>query len=140
MSKLKTKQNNASVGEFLRSIEDPKMRADCRAVSRIMREATGCRAKMWGASIVGFGSYDYTYASGKPGKFMLCGFSPRKRDLTIYIMPGFSGFQPLMKKLGKHKTGKSCLYLKSLEDVDMQILATLVERSIKLMKKKYKTT
>lgn len=138
MGELKTKQSNASVGDFLRSVEDSKMRADCRAVAKMMREATSSRAKMWGTNIVGFGRYDYTYASGKSGTFMLCGFAPRKRDLTIYIMPGFASFQPLLKKLGKHKTGKSCLYLKSLADVDTEVLATLIERSVKLMQKKYK--
>lgn len=136
-AELKTRRNNASTGEFLKAIEDPGRRADCRAVAKMMREATGSRAKMWGTSIVGFGSYDYVYASGRAGKWMLCGFSPRKRDLVIYVMPGFSEFRPLMKKLGKHKTGKSCLYIKTLADVDRATLATLIDRSVRLMKKKY---
>jgi hypothetical protein len=137
MAEPKTRQNKSSVSGFLKSIENPRKRADCRAVAKMMRAATGSRARMWGSSIVGFGHYDYSYASGQSGTSMLCGFSPRKRDLTIYIMPGFSKFQPLLKKLGKHKTGKSCLYIKELAEVDQKTLATVISRSVKLMKKKY---
>lgn len=103
----------------------------------MMREATGSRARMWGSSIVGFGTYDHTYSSGETGTSMLCGFSPRKQDLTIYIMPGFKPFEHLMKDLGKCRTGKSCLYIKSLADVDQETLNSLIAGSVKLMKKKY---
>ena len=137
MAELKTKPTRASVTEFMRNIKDPEQRADCKAIARMMRKASGKRAKMWGSSIVGFGSYDYKYASGREGTFMECGFSPRAQSISIYIMPGFSGFAPLLKKLGKHKTGKSCLYIKRLDDVDSRVLATLIERSVRQMRKKY---
>lgn len=137
MADLKTKPTRASVSEFMRNIEDPQQRADCRVIASMMREASGQRAKMWGTSIVGYGSYDYKYASGREGTFMECGFSPRAQNISIYIMPGFSGFAALMKKLGKHKTGKSCLYIKRLDDVDIKILARLIKQSVQQMRKKY---
>jgi len=137
MAELKTKATTQSVSEFLNSIEDKTKIADCRTVAKMMREATGKRAKMWGTSIVGFGTYDYKYASGHEGSWPLVGFSPRSNNLTLYIMPGFSKFDKLMSQLGKFKTGKSCLYIKSLEDVDQKKLKTLIEGSVKHMKRKY---
>ena len=138
MAEVKTKQNNTSVTAFLKTIENQTRRADAQAVHKIMREVTGKRAKMWGSSIVGYGSYDYKYESGRSGSFMLCGFSPRKQNLAVYIMPGFSAYGALMKRLGKFKTGKSCLYINKLQDVDLKVLRTLVERSVRDMRKKYK--
>ncbi|MEM7283324.1 MAG: DUF1801 domain-containing protein [Pseudomonadota bacterium] len=135
----KTVKNNQSVTEFVNGITDPKRKKDCKAVAKIMREATGKRAKMWGTTIVGYGEYHYKYDSGREGDHMITGFSPRKQNLTVYIMPGFSNYQPLMKKLGKHKTGKSCLYINSLEDVDSSVLAQLIKRSVTDMRKKYPT-
>lgn len=105
----------------------------------MMRRATESRAKMWGPSIVGYGSYQYTNAAGKECEFMLTGFSPRKQALTLYIMPGFSRFNALMKRLGKYKTGKSCLYIKRLSDIDETVLQTLVTESVKRMRKVYET-
>ena len=137
MTELKTKPGRASVTDFLSSIDDRQKRADCRAISKMMREATGNRARMWGSSIVGFGSYDYRYASGHSGTWPICGFSPRKRNLVLYIMPGFSEFLRLMSKLGQYRTGKSCLYLKRLDDVDEKILRSLIVGSVRFMKKKY---
>ena len=137
MAELKTKATTQSVSEFLNSIEDKIKIADCRTVAKMMREATGKRAKMWGTNIVGFGTYDYKYASGHEGSWPLVGFSPRSNNLTLYIMPGFSKFDKLMSQLGKFKTGKSCLYIKSLEDVDQKKLKTLIEGSVKHMKRKY---
>ena len=137
MAELKTKPTGASVTEFLKNIEDPRRRADCQAVAKMMRTATGKAPKMWGPSIVGFDRYHYKYASGHEGEMCLVGFSPRKSDLTLYIMPGFEAYEPLMKKLGKYKTGKSCLYIKRLEDVDTKVLAELVERAVKYMREKY---
>lgn len=139
VAELKTKENKASVSKFLSTIEDRQKRADCKAVSKLMREATGKTAKMWGKAIVGFDKYDYTYASGRSGTFMITGFSPRAQNITIYIMPGFGRFGALMKKLGKYKTGKSCLYIKRLEDVDKKILARLIRDSIQEMRRKYGT-
>ncbi len=129
MVELKTKQNKASVTGFLRGIEDPQRRKDCRAVLELMKEVTGSRPKMWGDSIVGFGSYHYKYASGREGDWFVTGFSPRKANLTLYIMAGFSRYKELLAKLGKHKTGVSCLYIKRLADVDLAILRQLVEDS-----------
>lgn len=137
MAQNKTVATKASVSAFIAGIEDEQKRKDCRALMKMMREATGNRARLWGPSIVGFGSYDYTYASGRSGTFFLVGFSPRKQNLSVYVMPGFSGYAPLLKKLGPHKTGKSCLYIKSLDDVDRDVLRTLIEKSVAHMKKKY---
>ena len=105
----------------------------------MMRKATGKRAKMWGSSIVGYGTYHYKYESGREGDFMVTGFSPRKQALTVYVMPGFSHFDKLMAKLGKYKTGKSCLYIKRLSDVDEKVLERLIDSSVKHMRKKYET-
>jgi hypothetical protein len=137
MVALRTQPTRQRVSEFLNSVEDPRIRADCRVVSKMMREATGKRATMWGTSIVGFGSYDYKYAGGREGSWHIVGFSPRKQNLTLYIMPGFSKFDKLMSQLGKYKTGKSCLYIKSLQDVDLKILKALIEGSVEHMKRKY---
>ncbi|MBT6211576.1 MAG: DUF1801 domain-containing protein [Woeseia sp.] len=137
MAELKTKANKASVTAFLSTIEDEQKRADCRAIAKMMRDATGKRAKMWGAAIVGYDQYDYKYASGRSGTFIITGFSPRAKNISIYIMPGFSEFASLMKKLGKHKTGKSCLYIKKLEDVDNKILARLIKESVQIMRRRY---
>ena len=137
MSDLKTKQTTQSVADFLNTIEDKTKRADCRVVAKLMREATGKRARMWGTSLVGFGTYDYKYSSGREGSWPLVGFSPRKQNLTLYIMPGFSKFDELMSRLGKYKTGKSCLYIKTLDDVDQKKLKALIDGSVKYMKRKY---
>ena len=123
----------------MKSIEDSQKRADARKVAAMMRKSTGKRARMWGPSIVGYGTYHYEYESGREGDFMITGFSPRKQALTVYIMPGFSKFGPLMKKLGKYKTGKSCLYIKRLSDVDEGVLQRLIDESVKHMRKTYKT-
>lgn len=132
MSDLKTKPNTASVKEFLNSIEDPQKKADSRKLVKIMGAITGKRPKMWGDSIVGFGNYHYKYASGREGDMFLAGFSPRKQALTLYIMGGTERFEGLMSKLGKHSTGKACLYIKKLEDVDMEVLKALIKESVEL--------
>lgn len=137
MATLKTQPTKQSVSDFLNTIEDRKKRAECRVLAKMMRAATGNRARMWGASIVGFGTYDYKYASGRERSWPLVGFSPRQQNLTLYIVPGFANFDKLMKQLGKYKTGKSCLYLRALEDVDQNILEALIDGSVKYMKRKY---
>lgn len=139
MAELKTRKNNASVSVFLNSIEDAQKRADAKKVAAMMRKATASNPKMWGTSIVGYGSYHYKYASGREGDWMLIGFSPRKQNLTLYIMAGFSQFDALLVKLGKYKTGKSCLYVKQLADIDLKVLESLIIRSIKYMRSKYDT-
>ena len=133
MAELKTKPTTASVSEFLATVEDEERRKDCLAVAKIMEKATGAKPRMWGPSIVGFGDYRYKGATGETDWF-LTGFSPRKRELTLYIMPGVERFPGHLAMLGAHKTGKSCLYIKRLADVDVKVLATMIEESVKTMK------
>jgi len=139
MAENKTKPTKVSVTAFIKSIEDEQMRRDARKMAAMMREATGSRARMWGANIVGFGEYHYKYESGREGDFMIAGFSPRKQALTLYVIPGFKHFESLMSKLGKYKTGKSCLYIRRLSDVDEKVLKRLIVGSVKYMRKHYDT-
>ena len=139
MAENKTQATGASVTAFINSIDDKQRRADVRKVAAMMRKATGKRAKMWGPSIVGYGTYHYKYASGREGDFLMTGFSPRKQALTVYVIPGFTHFESLMNKLGKYKTGKSCLYIKRLPDIDEKTLEQLINRSVKHMRKHYET-
>jgi hypothetical protein len=134
MAELKTQVNDASAEEFLNAIEDEQKRADCFAILKMMQQATKAEPKMWGSSIIGFGAYHYVYASGRTGDWMLVGFSPRKGNITLYIMAGFEQYDDLMKKLGKHKTGKSCLYINKLTDVDTGVLKELIAKSVAHMK------
>lgn len=137
MSENKTKPTNASVKAFIDSVEDENKRRDCRTLLALMKEITGKRPTMWGTSIVGFGSYHYKYATGREGDWFITGFSPRKQDLTIYLMPEIASDDPLLSKLGKHKLGKCCLYVKRLDDVDLAALRQLVSNSIARMRKHY---
>ena len=137
MAELKTKLNDASVDDFLNTIEDPRKREDSFTISKIMEAITGTPPKMWGTNIIGFGNYHFKYASGREGDWFLIGFSPRKQNLTLYLMSGFEHSEESMAKLGKYKTGKSCLYLKSLEDIDMDVLKGLIRESIDHLKKLY---
>ena len=133
MSELKTKVNDASVVEFLHKVPDERKREDSFAVLKLMEEITGHEAKMWGPSIVGFGQYHYKYASGREGDMPLTGFSPRKQALTLYITSGFDQYEELLASLGKHSTGKSCLYVKRLADLNLPVLKELVQQSVKHM-------
>jgi len=137
MAQVRTRENRASVSDFLRSIGDPQKRADCRVIARIMRDATGKSPKMWGSSIVGYDHYDYTYESGRSGSWMITGFSPRARNISIYIMPGFSKYGTLLKKLGKYRTGKSCLHIRRLDDVDQSVLAQLITEAVQEMRQRH---
>ena len=137
MAENKTKPTTASVTGFLNAIEPAQKRKDAKAIAKMMRDATGNRAKMWGPSIVGYGKYHYRYDSGREGDFMRVGFSPRKQNLSVYVVPGFSGFSALLKKLGKHKVGRSCLYINKLDDVDVDVLRKIIEKSVQIMNKKY---
>ena len=140
MAELKTKQTDASVKDFLNQIPDKQRRDDCFAVAKMMEEATGAKPKMWGTSIVGFGSYRYKYASGREGDWMMIGFSPRKNDLTIYLITGFQKHPELMEQLGKHKASKgSCLYIKRLDDVHVPTLKKLIKASVKQLKSQSKS-
>ena len=138
MAELKTRKTEASVNDFIAGIADDQRRKDCKSLLVIMKRVTKAPPKMWGASIVGFGSYHYKYASGRAGDWFLAGFSPRKQDLTVYLMAGFEDYPALMAKLGKYKTGKSCLYIKKLPDVDAAVLEKLIAASVKYMKEHYR--
>lgn len=129
MAENKTQPTEQSVAQFLHTVENKQKRDDCFQLVELMEEVVGEPATMWGSSIVGFGSYHYKYASGREGDFMLTGFAPRKTALTLYIMAGFERYDELMTKLGKYKTGKSCLYVKKLDDIDMDVLRELVKQS-----------
>ena len=129
MAQLKTAPTKKSVSAFLAGVEAER-RKDCDTVLAIMKGATKAEPQMWGSSIVGFGSYHYKYESGREGDWFLTGFSPRKQDLTLYICSGFHGHPDLMERLGKYKMGKSCLYIKRLADVDVDVLEQLIKRSL----------
>ena len=134
MAELKTQKTDASVQEFLDAVEHPTRREDSFAVLEMMREITGHEPAMWGPSIVGFDTYHYRYASGQEGEWPVVGFSPRKRSLTLYIMSGFDQYKTLLSKLGKYKTGKSCLYINKLADVDQETLRELVRQSVEYVR------
>ncbi len=134
-AEIKTKVNSASVEGFLNSVEDEQKRKDCFEILKMMKQVTKEDPKMWGASIIGFGSYHYKGASGREGDWMLTGFSPRKQNLTLYLTGGFDAHKDLLKKLGKYKTSVGCLYVKKLDDVDRKVLKELITQSVKTMKK-----
>ncbi len=131
---LKTKQTDSDVMEFLNQT-DEKRKDDVLRIHKMMEEISGEKGKMWGSSIVGYGSYHYKYASGQEGDWMLLGFSPRKQNITLYIMSGFDDYDDLMNDLGKHSTGKSCLYIKRLSDIDEKVLRELIKKSVDHMRK-----
>jgi len=131
VAEAKTKPTKDNVAAFLKKIPDAQQRKDCFAVAKIMEEITGTKPVMWGASIVGFGSYHYKYASGHEGDSCVTGFSPRKQELTIYVMMGFEKYGALRQELGKHRVGKSCLYIKRLSDVHVPTLKKLIKASVK---------
>ncbi|MCO5189785.1 MAG: DUF1801 domain-containing protein [Anaerolineae bacterium] len=133
MTELKTQKNDGDVEAFLHSVENKRRREDSFVILDLMREVTGEPGALWGTSIVGFGTYHYKYASGREGDWFVTGFSPRKQNMTLYIMPGFEQYNDLLSKLGKHKTGKSCLYINKLDDVDLDVLRELVAQSADYM-------
>jgi hypothetical protein len=136
MAENKTKPTRASAASFIAQVEGEQRRKDCEELVALMRDVTGHPPKMWGSSIVGFDQYHYRYESGREGDMLLTGFSPRKQDLVLYLGPGLDN-ERLIKKLGKHKAGKGCLYLKRLDDVDRSVLRALVEESVSTMRKRY---
>ena len=136
----KTRPTAASVELFVNAVENPVRQRDCRTVMDIMAVETGEVPKMWGPSIIGFGSYRYAYESGREGEMPLTGVSPRKQSLVLYIMPGFTGSAELLDRLGKHKTGRSCLYINKLDDVDRGALRQLVRESVRAMRAKGETS
>ena len=132
-SSPKTVPTVASVKDFIAEVEDAARRADCLTLVNLMEAATGEKACLWGSAIVGFGAYEYPLASGSTGQAPVVAFSPRKNDLTLYITPGFESYQSLLTRLGKHKIGKVCLYLKRLSDADPNVLKAIVEASVAAM-------
>ena len=130
MSENKTRPSDASVEQFLAGLADEAQRRDSQALIALMRDITGAEPRLWGESIVGFGTYRYRYASGREGDWPLTGFSPRTQNLTLYLSYGFERHGELLERLGKHKLGKACLYLKRLEQVDQEALRELVRRSV----------
>ena len=130
MAELKTKPKDTPVSDYLNAIENDQVRQDCWDILEIMKAATNSEPVMWGDSIVGFGVYHYVYASGREGDWPLTGFSPRKQNITLYLMAGFNQYDELLKNLGKHTTGKSCLYIKRLSDVHRPTLEKLIQESV----------
>lgn len=137
MADNKTKPTKVSVSAFIDALTDQTRRSDARALVKLMQSAAGEKPTMWGPSIIGFGSYHYTYESGREGDMPLIGFSPRKAATVLYGMIGFSGSEALLAKLGKHTTGKGCLYIKKLADVDQQVLEALAAKSVAARRAKY---
>ena len=137
MATLKTKPTNRSVHGFLEAIQDPQKKQDSLDILGILTEKSGVNPKMWGNSIIGFGEYHYKYKSGREGDWMRIAFSPRKQNLTVYIMDGFEHHKALLNRLGKFKMGKSCLYIKKLTDVNKNVLCQLVEESLQNMNSRY---
>jgi len=135
MAELKTKLNDASVTDFLNKIEDEEKRADSFEIVKLMQQVTKQEPKMWGSSIIGFGHTHYIYESGREGDWFITGFSPRKQNLTLYVMGSFNPQVDLLEKLGKHKTGVGCLYINKLKDVDVKVLKELIKQSVKAAKK-----
>ena len=137
MSEIKTRPTDASVEAFIDAVDHPRRREDARTLLDLIQRVTGEQPVMWGPSIVGYGSYHYRYASGQEADWPIIGFSPRKQNLSIYIMTGFEEADELLTRLGKHKTGKSCLYVNKLADVDLDVLEKLVRTSVAEMKRRY---
>ena len=137
MAQLKTKETDSSVQAYLDAIDDESRRQDCQAIIEIMRRVTRKEPKMWGASIVGFGRYHYKYESGHEGYACLVGFSSRKGDISLYITSGFASREDLLAELGKHKTGKACLYIKRLSDINVRVLEKLVSESVADRQRRY---
>ena len=131
MAELNTRQTQASVAKFLATVKDEGTRKDCLVLAKMMAQATGSKPKMWGSAIVGFGSCHLRYASGRELDWFTTGFSPRKQNLTLYVMGGFAQYGTLLKKLGKHSLGKGCLYIKRLDDVHLPTLKKLIQQSVK---------
>jgi nucleoid DNA-binding protein len=134
MAENKTQRNAGDVMAYLESVENKRRREDSLVVKAMMEDITGEPAEMWGSSIVGFGSYHYRYESGREGDFMLSGFAPRKQSLTLYIMGGHERYEDLFARLGKHRTGKSCLYINKLDDVDLDVLREIITESVDYMR------
>lgn len=136
-AKNKTTVTAVTPSDFIRSLEHPQRQADAKTLLTFFRRVTGWKPKMWGSSIVGFGSYHYRYESGREGDMLVTGFSPRKASLVLYIMPGYQDLGEKLQRLGKHRIGKSCLYIKRLDDVDMTVLEEIVQQGVAHIRANY---
>lgn len=137
MAELKTRPTAQDPAAFIAAVADPQRRADCERLAAMMSQATGAPPRLWGSSIVGFGSYRYRYASGHEGEWCEVGFSPRKGDLSIYLMAGFDGLAPQLARLGRHKVGKSCLYVKRLDDIDAAVLQAMIGHAVAEIRRRH---
>ncbi|HAQ06670.1 MAG TPA: hypothetical protein DCR24_03760 [Bacillus bacterium] len=137
MYELKTKENDNNVIEFIKNVDSPKKREDAYKLLDIFTETTGYSAKMWGASIIGFGSYHYKYASGHEGDAPLVGFSPRKAKISLYFATGDTEREVLLKEFGKHTAGKACVYINKIADIDVDVLKALISQSVKFLQERY---
>lgn len=137
MYELKTKENDKSVIEFIEAVDNPKKREDAYKLLDIFTETSGFQAKMWGSSIIGFGKYHYKYNTGHEGDAPLVGFAPRKAKISLYFAPGESEREELLKSFGKHTSGKACVYINKIADIDVEVLKTLIIQSIKFLKETY---
>jgi hypothetical protein len=135
----KTQITDVDPRAFVASVEHPTRRADAAVLLDMMIRVTGCEPKMWGPSIIGFGQYHYTYESGREGDFMLTGFSPRKANLVVYVLPGYDDMSAQLAELGKHRLGKSCLYINKLADVNVEVLEAIVTDGVASMRRNYPT-
>ncbi len=130
MAQNKKQPGRASVAAYLEAVEHPRRREDAMVLDRLFQEVTGFRPCMWGDTIIGYGRYDYTYASGRSGSFLATGFAPRKANMVVYVMPGYADFSEILDRLGPHRLGKSCLYLGALSKVDLDVLAELIRAGL----------
>ncbi len=130
MSANKTQPTDQTVEDFIAAVEHPTRRADAQVLDAMFQRVTGWAPQMWGPTLIGYGTYHYTYESGRTGDFLATGFSPRKANLVLYIMPGYTDFSDIMDRLGKHKLGKSCLYINKLADVDLSVVEELVKAGV----------
>lgn len=137
MYELKTKETESSVIEFIENVDHPKKREDAYRLLDIFTEATGQQAKMWGPSIIGFGRYHYKYASGHEGDAPLVGFSPRKAKISLYFAPGVEKREELLQRFGKHTSGKGCVYINKVDDIDVEVLQELIHQSIRFLNATY---
>ncbi|MEJ8562973.1 DUF1801 domain-containing protein [Yoonia sp. GPGPB17] len=140
MADNKTQVTNQSADDFIAAVEHPTRRADAAVLDKMFRDVTGWQPQMWGPTIIGYGQYHYAYESGRSGDFLATGFSPRKASLSLYIMPGYADFQPILDRLGKHKLGKSCLYINKLTDVDLDVVAEIIRAGIDDLGKRWPVT
>lgn len=138
-AKLKTAQTTESPRAFIETIENAQRQADAKQLLKLFNRITGLKPKMWGNSIIGYGRYHYRYESGREGEFFMTGFSPRKANSTVYIMPGYQDLSEMLNRLGKHKTGKSCLYINKLSDINLDVLEEIIRYGLGYMKANYKT-